>query len=71
MIEIAFKWGNRQPNWVTNASQYARNELGLRGEDERDWLQSTLGYTTRHTDEAIFMVFEDDKDYTAAVLRWA
>ncbi len=71
MIEIKFKWGERQPTWVTNASQYARNELGLYGDAELYWMRSTLGYTTRQTTEEITLVFEDDKDYTMTILKWA
>ena len=71
MIEIKFKWGERQPTWVTNASQYARNELDLCGDDELQWLQSTLGYYPVHGSEEITLVFEDDKDYTMTILKWA
>ena len=70
MIKVSFKWGELQPKWVTNASQYARTELGLYGDDELGWIRLTLGYYVETTPEEITIIFEDDKDYTMAVLRW-
>lgn len=71
MVEISFKWGEGQPTWVTNASEYARNELGLYGQDELKWVRSTLGYSVVKTAEKISLIFEDDKDYTATLLKWS
>ena len=70
IVAIEFNWGESQPNWITNASQYARTKLGLYGDAERNWLHSTLGYVTHQNDEKISIIFEDDKDYTMAVLKW-
>ena len=71
MVEISFKWGEKQPDWITNASEYARNELGLYGQNELKWVRSTLGYSVVKTEEKISLIFENDKDYTATLLKWS
>lgn len=71
MVEISFKWGEGQPTWVANASQYAREELGLYGQDELEWVRSTLGYSVVKTEEKISLIFERDSNYTATLLRWS
>ena len=75
MIRIDCRWGDKQPLWLTKASQYARS---MHSDDEDRWFEEELGMTSGwwHEDGGInaigwSIIFENDVDYTRALLRFA
>lgn len=71
MIKLTFVWGEKQPDWITNASQYARNQLGLYGDSETAWLKENINYRVERNDLTWSIIFDRDADYTLARLKWA
>jgi len=71
MKVLKFKSVETQPSWITNASQHARNKLGLYGNEEDVWIYENLGCYSYQTTDGFNIVFEEDKNYTSTILRWS
>lgn len=78
MIELRYEWGERKPNWYLNANSYARNIIGIIDTtDEEIWFKQELGMKIiSHKCEyggwnGVSLVFDNDADYTYALMRWS
>lgn len=78
MIELRYKWGERKPKWHLNASSYARNVIGIMDSaDEDTWFKQELGMRRiSHRCnyggwDGVSLIFDNDSDYTYAIMRWA